>query len=262
MSAISKKTTVIDLEWLMKNRNKKSEYSPTKRITKYLGKWKGEFQGALALKKVAKLGAEIGKYTGFESSIATLKDFDRNIGYGIGGLGILALPAVSAKAIKSLSSLRVDEKVDGVPFQRKAAKAVKAVGDTVSAYSAAIVFVFKASPVVRTVAHVAGCLADVADLQVSYANYQKAEKLKETASEPVRCTLERSKQYYYLCMVKNVTSLACAILGMTLFLSGGPLILLIIISLASTIFSIQKDLYKSVQTHRIIDFDQNEMRVG
>jgi hypothetical protein len=259
MSAISKKTTVIDIEWLMKNRNKKSEYSPTKRITKYFGKWKGEFLGALALKKVAKLGAEIGKYTGFESSIATLKNFDKNIGYGIGGLGILALPAVSAKAIKSLSTLRVDEKVDGVPFQRKAAKAVKAVGDTVSAYSAAIVFIFKASPVVRTVAHVAGCLADVADFHVSYTNYRKAEAQEMTASKPVKLALEQAKQYYFLNMIKNISSIACAVLGMTLFLSGGPLILLIILSIASTAFSIQRDLYKMSQTYKPINFDVNNL---
>lgn len=245
--------TVIDQKWLSKNVNPKANDSASKQGLGYLETWTGTYRGVQVLQKGSRLAAEAGRYARY--SAPTLKAFDKNLGVGLGALGLMALPSAVSSTYDSLSALTVSEKVDGIGIQRKLGNVTKNSADVISYTSSAISFI-QFNPLAKTVSAAADFIGDSTDLTMSWTDYSKASSLEAQATDPqVKEACAHSRKYNFYRLLKNIGSVAGAILGLSLFVVVIPPIALIALSLATTLLAITKDFIGATGKHKVIKFD-------
>lgn len=216
----------------------------------YLNTWKGSYRGVQVLQKGSRLAAEIGNIA--QVNCPTLKAFDKNLGIGLGAFGFTALPSAASSAIQSISALRSDEKT---PLSRRFGKAVKDCADAISSYCLSFTFI-RANPLAKKIASLADFIADSTDLKMSCSDYAESARLETKAQGPLKEALANSKKSNFYRLLKNIASVAGAILGLSLFVTAVPAIVLIVISLSSTLLGIKKDFVDATGQYKVIKFDR------
>jgi hypothetical protein len=243
----------INQEWLSKNQNSKADDSASKQGLGYLDTSTGILRGVQVFQKGSRLAAEAARCARY--SAPTLDALGNNLGKCVGRLGLMALPSTVSSAYDSLSALTVSEQEDGINVQRKLGNATKNVADVVSYTSSAISYI-QFNPLARTVSAAADLIGDSTDLTMSWNDYSKASSLEAQATDPdVKEVCAHSKKYNFYRLLKNIGSVAGAILGLSLFVMVIPPIVLIALSLATTLLAITKDFISLTGKHKVIKFD-------
>ncbi|MGB7977631.1 MAG: hypothetical protein WCF19_00560 [Chlamydiales bacterium] len=235
--------TRIDQNWMDSNRNEKYGQPLLSRVIDYTGTPGGISNGI--------------KLTGQISSAIGATGVAAGAGQALGVFGIVRLPSALRRAYDALMAAQESHGEDDDLTQRQT---TKAVGETMGALTAVgntINFVGAANPMLGTLTKITDFGDDVADLTVAYGDYNKAVKLEEDTTGPLKKVVTHSKHYYWLCVVKAFMSIASAFAALIMFLSGVqllPVIAMTLFSLSTTLLSIRKDLFKDEGEHRIISF--------
>jgi hypothetical protein len=240
----------LDRQWIDENPNKKSEGTWMNRVIDYMRKGKGAKRVLKVVQKISRFLGEVG----VESS--ALKNLDSSIGVTGSVLGLTRLPAAIRNAYQALAALR--EKNDGISMVRKGVEAVRDTMDAVSSVGDAAAFL-SGNPIVSTVAQVTGLTSDVADLQITIGDCQKAVALEKTAQGEVKKALTHSKVYYMLRVAQCVAGIALAVFGLAVLVTGValvPALAWIGLTMAVLVGSIAIDFFKNKGPTKIIKFDK------
>ena len=112
------------------------------------------------------------------------------------------------------------------------------------------------SPAFRVVAQATDLTSDLVDVIMSVADYYKASALEKEAEGDVKVAVAHTKTYQFFRVVKAVAAVAATIFGFVLLALGMPLVALLTVSLASTLFAILRDIYKDSGRFKVIDLDR------
>ena len=251
MSAVSENTVYLNQSWLDGNLNKKSQGSLLDRVVTYMRRGSGANRTLKIIQKISRIITENGV------SSDSLKRLDTGIGLTGSALGLTRIPASMVGAYKSISALRTSG--DGISFTRKIVESVRDTMDFISGLSCAVAFVANHSTA-GVVGQVTGLASDVADLQVTASDYEKAVELEGRSTGGIRTVLNHSKKYYLLRLVQSVVGIATGILGVVMLATGAPIVptlAWISISLSMLVFSIALSFFKNKGPHKIVKFDKN-----
>ena len=189
-----------------------------------------------AVHDTVKLGNEIGKETGWSSKTAT--HLESNLGTAISVFPVLRIPSTTVAISQSIAELN---HADGVDPSRKAMDVVKKASDCFSMYSW-FATLFTANPAVKMAAQVMDVTHNVADLQMTATDYSKVSVLEDGATGGAKASFQHTKTCTLWGIAKNISSIVGGILGLTILVTGGPiLIALTIISLSAAIFEMARD---------------------
>jgi hypothetical protein len=241
----------INQQWLEENVNEKAGYSYGRHCMEYLGKSAGAFRVAQGIQKMLTLAGVLAAKIWSMPVRAT--QLCCHLGSTMSTLGVLRIPSAGKDAVDSVAALGDDK--NKVPFPRKVEKAVGSVADAVAAYGFAHMFV-TGSPALRVVAQATDLTSDLVDVKMSVADYYKASALEKEAEGDVKVAVAHTKTYQFFRVVKAVAAVAATIFGFVLLALGMPLVALLTVSLASTLFAILRDIYKDSGRFKVIDLDR------
>ncbi|MBX7067248.1 MAG: hypothetical protein K1X28_08460 [Parachlamydiales bacterium] len=171
-------------------------------------------------------------------------------GTTVTGLGIVRLPSATRAAIEDVAKAG-----DDTPGWRKIGVAFRSVMDAVFAWTSVGAFV-TSNPTLRNVATVADFSQDSADLAIAVADHNQLTRYEKAASGDVKEAFAHSRKYNMLRVAKAVLSVAAGVFAMWMLMTGVtilPLVLTILLSLATTMVAIRRDLYKDEGKFKLID---------
>lgn len=256
MSVIQESSLVINKNWLTQNVNEKADYPVYGHALEYSGKSVGAFRVLQAAQKASKFAVQVIADLG-KRPIAALERFSQNMGTAVGALVFPRLPFATYEAAQSITSLKGDGK--GINLARRVKKAVMDTFSTVAAYGYAAAFI-TGNPAIIVAAQSVEIVSDLASLDMSTKDYNKSTELEAQASGEAKVALTHTKKYNFYRVVKDIVSIATAILGIVIMATGYPFIpmaVLIVVFSTTLIFSVIRDLFKEMGRYKVINFDRD-----
>lgn len=233
----------------VKNTNYNPDQTIAGRFVDYTGSAIGALRASSVIRGVSRLYNAIAANP---SPVAT--QIDSVAGTTMTGLGIVRLPSATRSAIEDVAKVS-----EAGPEHRNIAVAFRSMMDAIVAWTSVGALV-TANPTLRNVATLADFSQDVADLGISAADYNQAAIYEKSAVGDVKEAFAHTRKYNMLRIAKAVMSVAAAFFAVWMLMTGVtllPLILTILLSLATTVIAIRRDLYKDEGRFKLIDLNRS-----
>lgn len=182
-------------------------------------------------------------------------------------LTIPRLPSVTKDALSSLKKVGEKNEVNPLPgsASRKVVEAVKNTADALAMYLYTI-SLFAGNMAWKTAGDVPDLINNVADAQLSAQDMLLARKHIQAVEAnnldaDIHNALVHTQRYSLLKLMKAICSVASGVLGLALLALGGPIlpaIALIAVSLASTVFAVMANFYKTTNQYKMVEFFNRE----
>jgi hypothetical protein len=230
----------------------------------------GTFRGFQFIEKIAKAISMVFAQMGplFAKHAAFAKDFAKGALTAWCWLAIPRLFGATASMAKAFQNFFTGAKVEEVDGKKKNVNKIKdadAIADGVATYgfaAAAVEASVKGTSFFANLAAIPDLVHQTLAMVSAGTEFLEAQKLHQYSCEntdvkqEVHDALKSTMRHRLILLAKAVISVATGVLGLSLLAFGGPVlpaVLLLVVSIAGTVFAISGTLYKA--THKVLDFD-------
>lgn len=233
--------------------NPRAGYTVQKHIEEYCDTSNGAFRELQVSERVSRAVSHVLKQ--MQNGMAIFFDgFAKSLNAGWVALTLPRLPKVTREGVEAGQALLTGPKLSF----REGVEKIHAVAEGIATWLYAALFV-TGNAVVKTAADVPDLIVNITDTTMAAQDLLNAKselKAARTPSKDLQTRLNDTVTYNYMKLVKSVSSVASAILGMLMIVLGGPVlpaIAFIAMGLASSVAAVSAHFFKETRPWTMVE---------